>query len=93
MQFNPNLYEMSINYESNINYGYDVNYMIYNYLVYFQLNQQTRIRRICPKNIIMKKLKERWNVSSNWQLTIIFIVFAITGSTAAYLSKPVLQLP
>lgn len=36
----------------------------------------------------MKKLKERWNVSSNWQLTIIFIVFAITGSTAAYLSKP-----
>ncbi len=37
----------------------------------------------------MKKLKERWNVTSNWQLTIIFIVFAITGSTAAYLSKPV----
>jgi len=37
----------------------------------------------------MKKLKERWNVTSNLQLTIIFIVFAITGSTAAYLSKPV----
>lgn len=37
----------------------------------------------------MNKLKERWNVTSNWQLTIIFIVFAITGSTAAYLSKPV----
>ena len=37
----------------------------------------------------MNKLKKRWNVSSNWQLTIIFIVFAITGSTAAYLSKPV----
>ncbi len=36
----------------------------------------------------MKKLKERWNVTSNWQLIIIFIVFAITGSTAAYLSKP-----
>mgnify|MGYP003419518683 CR=1 FL=1 len=36
----------------------------------------------------MNKLKKRWNVSSNWQLTIIFIVFAITGSTAAYLSKP-----
>ena len=36
----------------------------------------------------MKKLKERWNVTSNWQLTKIFIVFAITGSTAAYLSKP-----
>lgn len=37
----------------------------------------------------MKKLKERWNIKSNWQLIIIFIVFAITGSTAAYLSKPV----
>ena len=36
----------------------------------------------------MNKLKERWNVTSNWQLIIIFIVFAITGSTAAYLSKP-----
>ncbi|MFN3492179.1 MAG: DUF6787 family protein, partial [Anaerolineales bacterium] len=36
----------------------------------------------------MNKLKESWNISSNWQLTIIFIVFAITGSSAAYLSKP-----
>ncbi|MBB4119195.1 hypothetical protein GGR32_001491 [Mesonia hippocampi] len=38
----------------------------------------------------MKKLKERWNISSNFQLTIIFIVFAITGSLSAYLGKPVL---
>ncbi|MEQ3661085.1 MAG: DUF6787 family protein [Flavobacterium sp.] len=37
----------------------------------------------------MNKLKERWNIDNNWQLIIIFIVFAITGSTAAYLSKPV----
>lgn len=40
----------------------------------------------------MKKLKERWGVTSNLQLTIIFIVFAITGSTAAYLSKPFTDL-
>ncbi len=39
----------------------------------------------------MKKLKERWNIKSNFQLTIIFIVFAITGSTAAYLSRPVTE--
>lgn len=38
----------------------------------------------------MKKLKERWGITSGFQLTIIFIVFAITGSTAAYLSKPIL---
>jgi len=36
----------------------------------------------------MKKLKERWGVTSNWQLTVIFIVFAITGSTTAWMSKP-----
>ncbi|TQD40162.1 DUF6787 family protein [Haloflavibacter putidus] len=40
----------------------------------------------------MKKLKERWGISSNFQLTIIFIVFAITGSLSAYLAKPVLDL-
>ena len=36
----------------------------------------------------MKRLKERWGVTSNWQLTIIFVVFAITGSASAYLSRP-----
>ncbi|MGL2993933.1 DUF6787 family protein [Flavobacterium sp. TSSA_36] len=36
----------------------------------------------------MKKLKERWGIESNFQLTIIFIVFAITGSASAWLSKP-----
>ncbi|KVV16050.1 DUF6787 family protein [Flavobacterium sp. TMP13] len=36
----------------------------------------------------MKRLKERWGVTSNLQLTVIFIVFAITGSASAWLSKP-----
>lgn len=39
----------------------------------------------------MNKLKQRWNVTSNWQLTVILIVFAITGSTTAYLSKPIIN--
>lgn len=39
----------------------------------------------------MQKLKTRWGITSNFQLTVIFIVFAITGSTAAYLSKPILK--
>ncbi|WPR71254.1 DUF6787 family protein [Flavobacterium sp. NG2] len=34
----------------------------------------------------MKKLKERWGIKTNFQLSIIFIVFAITGSTSAWLS-------
>ena len=36
----------------------------------------------------MKKLKERREIESNFQLTLIFIVFAITGSASAWLSKP-----
>jgi hypothetical protein len=38
----------------------------------------------------MGNLKQRWGITSNFQLVVIFIVFAITGSTSAYLSKPVL---
>jgi len=37
----------------------------------------------------MKELKKRWKIESNFQLAIIFIGFAITGSTSAWLSKPV----
>lgn len=36
----------------------------------------------------MKGLKKRWGIASNFQLTIIIIVFAITGSASAWLSKP-----
>lgn len=39
----------------------------------------------------MEKLKQRWNISNNFQLGIILLVFAITGSTSAYLSKPILE--
>ena len=41
------------------------------------------------KTIQMEKLKQRCGVQSNLQLTIIFIVFAITGSASAMVSKPV----
>jgi hypothetical protein len=39
-------------------------------------------------NDLINKLKKRWNVNSPWQVYIIFFVFAITGSTSAYFSKP-----
>lgn len=38
----------------------------------------------------MGNFKQRWNITSNWQMIVIIIVFAITGSSAAYLSKPIL---
>ncbi|TRO66595.1 DUF6787 family protein [Christiangramia sabulilitoris] len=37
----------------------------------------------------MKKLKDRWGIDSNWQLFVILLVFAITGSSAAKLASPV----
>lgn len=36
----------------------------------------------------MENLKKRWGIETNFQLTIIFVVFAITGSASAWLSKP-----
>ncbi len=34
--YDPNLYEMNIDYDPNIDYGYEVNYLIYNYMIFFQ---------------------------------------------------------
>lgn len=39
----------------------------------------------------MKKLKERWGITNTWQLVIIFIVFAITGSSSVFVAKPFLH--
>jgi len=36
----------------------------------------------------MQKLKKRWGIETNTQLVIIFVVFAITGSSAAKLASP-----
>tara|TARA_B100000424_G_C22677638_1_gene371403 strand:+ start:182 stop:490 length:309 start_codon:yes stop_codon:yes gene_type:complete len=42
--------------------------------------------------MIMKKLKERWGITSNFQIVIIFIVFGITGSVSAYISGPLTNI-
>lgn len=36
---------------------------------------------------MIEKLKQRWNIKSNFQVFIILVVFAITGSTTVYLKK------
>lgn len=48
-QYDPSLYEMQINYNSYTNYGYEVNYMLYNYLVYFQLTNKQRLGGFPPR--------------------------------------------
>ena len=40
----------------------------------------------------MKNLKERWGITSNFQIVIIFIVFGITGSVSAYISGPLTNI-
>jgi hypothetical protein len=35
----------------------------------------------------MKNKKKRWKIESNFQLVLLFIVFAITGSTSCYQSR------
>ena len=34
--------------------------------------------------------KSRWGIKTNFQALVIIVVFAMTGSTSAYLSKPIL---
>ena len=38
---------------------------------------------------MLDKLKHRWGINSNLQVLKIFIVFGITGSTAAWISDPI----
>ena len=40
----------------------------------------------------MKKLKERWGIKSDWQLVAILITFAVNGSFAAWVAKPITHL-
>ncbi|MFC4721955.1 DUF6146 family protein [Geojedonia litorea] len=47
--YNPNLYEMQIDYQPFIDYGYDVNYKLYNYFIYFQLTYKQRLSSFIPR--------------------------------------------
>lgn len=37
----------------------------------------------------MDKLKKRWGIDSNFQIILIFIAFAINGSFATWVAKPI----
>ena len=47
--YNPNLYEMQIDYDPTINYGYEVNYKLYNYFIYFQLTYKQQLSGFVPR--------------------------------------------
>ncbi|TRX40802.1 DUF6146 family protein [Flavobacterium restrictum] len=46
--YNPNLYEMTINYDPMLRYGYEVNYLIYNYMIYFQNTNKQKLFGTVP---------------------------------------------
>ena len=47
-RYDPNLYEMTINYDPTIKYGYEVNYLIYNYMIYFQNTYKQKLWGYVP---------------------------------------------
>lgn len=40
----------------------------------------------------MNKLKQKWGITSNWQLFIILIVFSVNGTLAVKLAQPLTHL-
>lgn len=48
-QYNPNLYQMQIDYQPEIDYGYEVNYKLYNYFIYFQLTYKQQLTGYIPR--------------------------------------------
>lgn len=39
----------------------------------------------------LERLKNRWNLSSLWQVVIVLIVFALTGFSVMFLKKPIFE--
>lgn len=48
-RYDPNLYELQIDYSPNIDYGYEVNYKLYNYFIYFQRKYNQRLGPFVPR--------------------------------------------
>lgn len=48
-QYNPQLYEATVDYQPQIDYGYEVNYKLYYYFVYFQQKYNQQLGGIVPK--------------------------------------------
>lgn len=41
---------------------------------------------------IFNKLEKKWHVTYKWEMISIFLVFAITGSSSVFISKPLIKL-
>ena len=48
-RFDPNLYQMAIDYNRYEDYGYEINYKLYNYFIFFQLTYKQRLSAFIPR--------------------------------------------
>ncbi len=49
LQYDPQLYELQIDYDPMVDYGYEVNYKLYNYFIYFQRKYNQRLGPFAPR--------------------------------------------
>ncbi len=47
--YNPDLYEMQINYQQGIDYGFEVNYILYHYFVFFEEKYRQKLTAHNPR--------------------------------------------
>lgn len=47
--YDPNLYELRIDYDTRTDYGYEVNYKLYNYFLYFQIKYKQQLTSFIPR--------------------------------------------
>ena len=47
--YDPNLYELRIDYDTRTDYGYEINYKLYNYFIYFQLTYKQKLSSFTPR--------------------------------------------
>ncbi|GAB5563170.1 MAG: DUF6146 family protein [Winogradskyella sp.] len=47
--YDPNLYQLRIDYDTRTDYGYEVNYLLYNYFLYFQLKYKQQLTTFIPR--------------------------------------------
>ncbi|MGB5646024.1 DUF6146 family protein [Muriicola sp.] len=49
LQYDPQLYELQINYDPLVDYGYEVNYKLFNYFIYFQRKYNQQLGPFAPR--------------------------------------------
>lgn len=74
-------YKLSLVFLKDVNITFNV---LLSFLIFFLLFKFTLF--------IFNKLENKWQVTHRWELISIFLVFATTGSSSMFVSKPIIKL-